>query len=111
MVACFLRGELASERFGDVVRQALQSFGAPESLLTDPDLTDPVANRVRASVLGETRGYRLGRDVFDETFPDAVQWCRAELGPDELRRVRYIEYSYWNELSGGTRLPADASRR
>jgi hypothetical protein len=25
--------------------------------------------------------------------------------------VRYLEYSYWNEISGGTRLPADAARR
>jgi hypothetical protein len=25
--------------------------------------------------------------------------------------VRYIEYSYWNELSGGSRLPGDAAER
>jgi hypothetical protein len=26
-------------------------------------------------------------------------------------RVRYIEYDYWDELSGGTRLAVDAARR
>jgi hypothetical protein len=31
--------------------------------------------------------------------------------PDELARVRYIEYPYWNELSAGSRLPGDAAKR
>lgn len=26
-------------------------------------------------------------------------------------QVRYIDYSYWNELSGGSRLPSDAAIR
>ena len=29
----------------------------------------------------------------------------------ELARVRYIDYDYWVELSGGTRLAADAAPR
>lgn len=36
---------------------------------------------------------------------------RAVLSADELSRVRYVEYSYWEEISGATRLPADAARR
>ena len=31
--------------------------------------------------------------------------------PAELSGVRYIEYDYWNELSGGTRLAVDAATR
>jgi len=31
--------------------------------------------------------------------------------PVELARVRYIEYDYWDELSGGTRLAVDAATR
>jgi hypothetical protein len=31
--------------------------------------------------------------------------------PTELAVVRYIDYDYWVELSGGTRLPADAAAR
>ena len=46
-----------------------------------------------------------------EHFPDDVPWVWARLKPDDLARVRYVEYSYWNELSGGTRLPVDAARR
>ena len=31
--------------------------------------------------------------------------------PAELTKVRYIEYDYWDELSGGTRLAVDAAAR
>jgi hypothetical protein len=48
--------------------------------------------------------------VFED-FPVGVGWIRAVLRPDELARVRYIEYWYWNELSGGSRLPGDAAAR
>ena len=33
------------------------------------------------------------------------------LTPEELARVRYIDYDYWVELSGGSRLPTDAIPR
>lgn len=110
MVACFLHGELASERFGAGVRRALAAAGQPESLLTDADLTDQAANRARRDLLAATRGYGENRDVFED-FPSRARWIRAVLTPRELARVRYIEYSYWNELSGGSRLPLDAAKR
>jgi len=110
MVACFLLGELTSRRFGAGIRKALAAVGESERLLTDADLADPAANRARRDLLGATRGYGENRDVFED-FPARVRWIRAVLTPDELARVRYIEYSYWNELSGGSRLPGDAAKR
>ena len=111
MVACFLLGELTSHRFGAGVHAALRAAGRSERLLTEADLTDGDANRARRELLGTTRGYGRNRDVFDEDFPTGVRWIRAVLAPDELARVRYIDYSYWNELSGGSRLPIDAVPR
>jgi hypothetical protein len=35
----------------------------------------------------------------------------GRLTPAELARVRYIDYSYWVELSNGSRLSADAANR
>jgi hypothetical protein len=110
MVACFLRGELTSRRFGAGVRRALAAAGEPEDLLTDPDLADPTANRARRALLAVTRGYGEDRDVFGG-FPARVRWVRAVLTPGELARVRYVEYPYWTELSGGSRLPRDAAER
>ena len=110
MVACFLLGELTSQRFGPGIRQALAAAGKSERLLTEADLADPAANQARRDLLAATRGYGENRDVFED-FPGKVRWIRAVLTPDELARVRYIEYSYWNELSGGSRLPGDAAKR
>lgn len=110
MIACFLLGELTSQRFGAEIRRVLTAAGHSEHLLTDADLVDPTANQARRALLAATRGYRENRDVFED-FPAQVHWTRAVLTPDELTQVRYIEYSYWNELSGGSRLPGDAARR
>jgi hypothetical protein len=101
MVACFLLSEL---------RRALVAADQPEQLLTDADLADPAANLARRHVLAATRGYGENRHLF-EGFPARVRWIRAVLTPDELARVRYVEYPYWNDLSGGSRLPADAAGR
>jgi hypothetical protein len=110
MVAVFLQGELSSHRFGPAVRDALLAGDELEWLLTDPDVNDQRANQARRAVLAATRGYGEDRELF-EHFPAAVKWVRAQLAATELARVRYIEYSYWNELSGGSRLAADAARR
>jgi hypothetical protein len=110
MVACFLLGELTSRRFGAGIRRALAAAGESEHLLTDADPADPDANRARRNLLAATRGYGENRDLF-KNFPARVRWVRAVLTPDELARVRYIDYPYWNELSGGSRLPRDAADR
>jgi len=110
MVACFLQGELPSEGFGAAIRDALVGLGQSEQLVTHPDLGDTRANHTRRAVLAATRGYGENRELFED-FPSRVQWVRAVLAPDELMRCRYMDYSYWIKLSGGSRLPADAGRR
>ena len=110
MLACFLQGELSSPRFGPATRDALAARGHSEELLSMPDLGDRQANAERRRLLAATRGYGENRELF-EHFPARVRWVLARLTPAEMRRVRYVEYSYWNELSGGSRLPADAAVR
>jgi hypothetical protein len=44
----------------------------------------------------------LRGEIF-EGFPEVVDWYYGVLQPDQLSRIRFIEYSYWNELSGGSR--------
>ncbi|MFC0432761.1 hypothetical protein [Kutzneria buriramensis] len=108
MVACFLRGELASRRFGPKLRSHLAV--GEERLLARPDLADEGANRARRALLAATRGYGENRDLF-ENFPTGVTWIRALLSNEEASGVRYIDYSYWIELSGGSRRPTDAAKR
>lgn len=51
---------------------------------------------------GLANGFRTVRRL-----PETVDWYHGVLQPDELSRVRFIDYSYWVELSGGSRRPSD----
>jgi len=104
VVLAFLRGEIDSDRFGHRVRQALVDAGGVE-LVRNPDLHSAAENRARERALAAARGWR-DAELF-EGFPEKVDWYHGILPPDVLSRVRFIDYSYWNELSGGSRRPVD----
>jgi hypothetical protein len=104
MVLAFLRGEADSPRFGDGVRRALSEVGGLR-LIREPDLSSTEENRAREEALSVARGWP-DAEVF-EGFPKHVRWRHGRLAPEMLARVRFIDYSYWNELSGGGRRPAD----
>jgi len=110
MIALFLRTEVASDRWRDALRELLDRAGLPESVIAAPDLGDCAENRARRQLLTGHRGYDTRTGYFDG-FPDGVRWEWMSIAPAELAAVRYIEYDYWVELSGGTRLPADAAAR
>lgn len=105
MIAVFLRGELASPRFGPRVHEAVD-----ERFVLEPDLGDATENKLRHAALTAVRGYEGREGVFGR-FPDDVRWEWVSLSPDEVLSIRYIDYSYWVELSGGSRRAVDAVER
>lgn len=108
MVAAFLKAEIASERFGLNILALLRRNGWNRSIIDEPDTVNAEENVYRIRLLGDFRGYRQDRELF-HSFPENVCWHRYALSPGELARVQYIDYSYWNELSGGSRLAVDAA--
>jgi len=110
MVALFLRTELPAARFQDKLQALLQRHGLPESVITIPDLGDDAENQARLRLLTEHREYGTRTGLF-EGFPEDVRWQWMAITPVELTTVRYIDYDYWVELSGGTRLAVDAAPR
>jgi hypothetical protein len=110
MVALFLRTELAAARFRADLRALLDSAGLPERIITDPDLADAAENQARRRLLARHRAYGTNTGLFDG-FPSDVRWTWLAITPAELAQVRYINYDYWVELSGGTRLATDAAAR
>jgi hypothetical protein len=109
MVAVFLKTEIASARFGKDILLLLERDGVGRNILDTPDIHDQKQNAYRAGLLGEYRGYRQKRDLFSD-FPENAPWYRAALAKEELAKVRYIDYSYWNEISNDTRLPVEAAK-
>src|SRR5262252_2487201 len=110
MVALFLRTELPAARFRDELRALLQRNGLPERVITDPHLDNAAENQARLRLLTQHRGYGTRTGLFDG-FPDDVRWQWMAITPAELAQVRYLDDDYWVELSGGTRLAADAAPR
>jgi hypothetical protein len=109
MVATFLQAEIDSPRFRRDLLRLIERDRRDRDLIDRPDTADEEENRYRARLLGEFRGYGQNRDLFSR-FPENVSWFRYALAREELAQVRYIDYSYWNELSGGSRLPSDAAK-
>lgn len=107
MVLAFLREELDSRRFREPILKALEGIGASEALIRAGDLTDEGQNILRSQVLGYFRGYP-DRDIF-ENYPANVAWKYAVFDSDDLNKLRYVDYSYWNELSQGTSSPIQAA--
>jgi hypothetical protein len=105
VVLAFLRGELSSDRFGEAVRAAVAEAGGVR-LVTAPDLTSSSENSARRAALGAARGWGTNEGLFDG-FPNDLSWTHGYLEVEELERIRYIDYSYWIELSAGSRRPAD----
>ncbi len=109
MVAVFLAAEVTSERYGPQITEILARLGQPRGIVEQPDTRDEAANAIRRQVLAAYRDYPAG-DVFTG-MPADVTWHHAALTPAELATVRYIDYPYWTEFSGGTRLAADGAYR
>src|SRR5260370_31790861 len=109
MVAIFLAAEVTSERYGPQIRGILTRLGQPRGIVEQPDTRDEAANAIRRQVLAAYRDYPAG-DVFTG-MPADVTWHHAALTPAELATVRYIDYPYLTEVSGGTRLAADGAYR
>ncbi len=106
MVAAFLKAEFSSPRFSDDLKKTMKSLSAEEAVITQPDITDTQENELRAHVLGAYRGYRQDREMFDG-IPDSLTWHEAEMTREEIGGLRYVDYSYWNELTDNTHLVKD----
>jgi hypothetical protein len=102
MIACYLRAEIPSERFGHKILMQLKRDNKDISIVNAPDLSSKKDNAYRRHLLASYRAY-----VF-ESLPRHTAWYRAALSRDEVTKIRYIDYSYWNEISDNTRLPSVA---
>ena len=107
MVLAFLRQESESPRFRENVLDALKNAGAGEALIREGDPDDGEQNKLRRRVLGFFRGYP-DREIFANYPTDAV-WKYGSFEAEDLERLRYVDYDYWNGLSGGTSSPIRAA--
>lgn len=103
-ILAWLRAELNTGRSKDsdaeqTIREeiidALARHDADLTLITHADLDNDKENKTRLAVL------RTYRDWMQDDL-DKYSWRLAELTASDVRKLHYIDYSYWNELSNGT---------
>lgn len=109
MIAEFLNAEYRSERFCEQIKETMDKLSLDESIILSADLNSAAENAARKNLLGEFRGYGLNRELF-ERFPAEIKWSLCNFASGDLNKIRYIDYSYWNELSRGTRSPLTAAQ-
>jgi hypothetical protein len=103
MVLEWLKAELRSERFSSELGAALTKFGVTDALITHADLSSEEENAARANLLRHYRNW-LDLNIAD------YDWQQAELAQDDVGALRFIDYSYWNELSDNSRIVKRAAQ-
>ena len=101
-VLVWLQAELKSNRFQNDLQKSLDKYKLGTQIITKPNLSDVSENSSRLKVLRDYRDW-FKDDVY------AHNWELVELTPEEVKGLRYIDYSYWNELSDNTHLVGNAA--
>lgn len=109
MISEYLKAEYYSERFSEDIKKVMRELLVDESIILSADLNSTNENIARKKLLEEFRGYGLNRELF-ENFPSKIQWNLCNFVSYDLNNIRYIDYSYWNELSKGTHSPLIAAQ-
>lgn len=109
MVSVFLRGEINSPRWKKEIKSILAKNNIDARIITSPDFKNKDENSKRAFVLGEFRGYGRKDGLFGD-LDEIVEWKRVLLESNDFKKIRYIDYDYWHELSGRTGLVIDGAK-
>lgn len=109
MIAVFLRTEINSKRFRDKLNEILNSLNIDLKIIINPNVKNKEENDIRRYILNEYRGYGDKNRLF-EGFPNNIDWYYVLLNKDDIKKIRYINYDYWVELSRGSRYAIDASK-
>ena len=101
MIWEYLRAEYTSDRFSEKLKGVMEAMSLDKRIILAPDFEKEEEVAQRRALLGEYRGYGQNRDMF-EHFPSHIEWSVCSFQQEDLKNIRYIDYSYWNELSKGT---------
>jgi hypothetical protein len=106
MIALFLYEEIKSERYENRINEILKIENIQKNIILNPNLDSNYENELRKIVLKKFRGYN-NKEIF-ENFPKKIDWNWAILDKNDILKIKYITYDYWEELSNGTRYAKDS---
>ena len=106
MIAIFLNGEIKSERWVNRINEIIQKNNVNKNIIINPNLNNNDENQLRKLVLKIFRGYN-NKEIF-KNFPKKIDWNWALLDKNDILKIKYITYDYWEELTNGTRYAKDS---
>jgi len=104
MILSFLQGELESDRFSEKLNDILVKLQLTKDIIINANICDDKENEDRKNILAEFRGYGKNLKLF-ENFPNIEEYKYALMTYEDLSFIKYMNYSYWNELSLNTSSP------
>ena len=106
MIALFLNGEIKSQRWENKINEIIKKENINENIIINPNLNNNNENKLRKLVLKIFRGYN-NKEIF-KNFPKKIDWNWAILDKNDILKIKYITYDYWEELTNGTRYAKDS---
>lgn len=106
MILEFLKGEINSNRFNEDLNNTLLELNLDSNIITNGNINNDEENKLRLDIMKKYRGYP-DEELF-ERFPKIDEWKFMQLSADDIKRIYYIDYDYWNELSNNTSNPLEA---
>ncbi|MCL2547254.1 MAG: hypothetical protein FWE06_08730 [Oscillospiraceae bacterium] len=108
MVYEFLKMEITSGRHQKQIESILATVHTGKDIITNGDILSAQENALRAEILRRFRGYR--NEKLFEKFPTKIDWIWTEFDQEDIAKIIYTEYSYWNKLSNYTGSPLEAAK-
>ena len=107
MILEFLKGEIDSKRFRSDLIGNMEKLGIDEKIIRSGSTDSDEENSLRKKLLGAFRGYP-DREIF-ENYPRDISWKYVRFSEEDLDKLYFVDYSYWNEISKGTSKPSAAA--
>ena len=106
MVSQFLFQEIKSERWKNKIIEIMEHDNIDKNMVLKPNLNNINENKIRKLILKKFRGYN-NKELF-KNFPKNIDWNWAILDKNDILKIKYITYDYWEELTNGTRFAKDS---
>ena len=102
ITASLLKYNYSSFRFGEKLKVTIKKRGVNEKMITDPNTQNEKENITREELIRSLDGDDVG-GYLSQDFPNNIQWKLVRLNKKDIQQIKYLNYSYWNELSNHKR--------
>jgi hypothetical protein len=101
--------EISSDRYAEKIKSLLEELNVDREIVENGDIASTQENALRIEILGRFRGYKRNEELF-ENFPTKIDWVWTVFDNEDILKIKYMNYSYWNELSNLTGSPLEAAK-